>query len=662
LQEKIGRRGLGFRSVYNITDVPQILSGETLLQQDPRFFLQNHDDPDWGTQRKGGITFAPYTMLLQEEDGKYRGHLLPFSAPPYNVPTVAKWTKSGGKKKKKTPYCKGTFIRAALRLADHVSPAGHSVISRKLWTLEELQDLLVNKIGDEYRSYFIFLRVMEKMVMHNIAAIAGKNTNDSPNVEQLLKVEATRERVAITNEGGGKSNISSEDSADENLEKFEVSRVTLVQQRNGAVLEEQFDLVKCGGGSVAALANDENGCVTGTFYAGLPIRNLETGCGLHVNAFFHPDSERQTLILNEDETTKETKENLEFLERAAAAARKLIEMRTARDGAVPLQFFPNPKSLNPNTQKPKRKFAECFYRPQEIAKYPKMHCDLSGNVLSSLGFLMTANNSCPPALRDALKFLGAPVVTLTEDIIGCYMNCFDGYDIHDAAPVSAPNAAGVASSASHVLNLARPRTSASAPGPAALLTGKQTGDASVTRVFDGKLPVVLNPSNLVKWMRQEKQLAFEQSRNELLDEPTIKSRLQHCLSLLEFFATDPAFEFKELEGLVLCPTLAGNVVRFSTDSQIAFANSAEEKELAGYLRNSNRILNLKADATRLACFTTRLTTEVIADALKSGNSEDALPTPQCAQAVFRWLASPCKPDDLHHLDGIRLWRVHDSSL
>ena len=152
----IGKFGLGFNSVYNITDIPSILSGQNLVFFDPNFkYLPN----DWISSENPGIR-----ILLNESKDFLKQYEDQFK--PYENIFESKIISSDEK------TYKGTLLRLPFRK----SP---SEISKTLYTEERAKQIL-NILFEYSESLLLFTQNLCKFGIYLL--------NDENNPENMVKI------------------------------------------------------------------------------------------------------------------------------------------------------------------------------------------------------------------------------------------------------------------------------------------------------------------------------------------------------------------------------------------------------------------------------------------------------------------------------------------
>lgn len=165
--EKIGKFGLGFNTVYHVTDIPSILSGTGLLILDPNV-----------THLKTHIrhTSNPGIKLNLSHPGLFK--CFPGQFGPYERIFDCDFTKQ-------TPYA-GTLIRLPFRTEEE---AVMSEISKRVYSKSDIisfQECLY----ENSKSHLLFLRNICTLALHRIPKDASTPPRDDE-VEPLLRVSKT---------------------------------------------------------------------------------------------------------------------------------------------------------------------------------------------------------------------------------------------------------------------------------------------------------------------------------------------------------------------------------------------------------------------------------------------------------------------------------------
>jgi sacsin len=147
---KVGKFGIGFNSVYHITDLPTIMSGSKLAYLEPHEEIWKKDTGQWydiQQQADKLDTFAPFNNL----NGYFTG----------------------------SSCFQGTFFRFPLR-----SVSREKRVSSQVYTIDKLREILT-ALRDEARVILLFLRSVTVVEVHEIS--------DGGDCTELLRVSSVFE-------------------------------------------------------------------------------------------------------------------------------------------------------------------------------------------------------------------------------------------------------------------------------------------------------------------------------------------------------------------------------------------------------------------------------------------------------------------------------------
>jgi sacsin len=172
--DKVGRFGLGFNSVYHLTDVPSFLSGEHLVIFDPNM---NHISKliD-GKMRSGGL-------MLSLVEHKHALSAFPHQFSPYNQLFGCDMTGAG------TFHFKGTLFRLPFRTAVQ---AQESEISKEPYTRDNVNNL-IKSLKESASTLLLFAQNVKEVRVFEIS----KNSNPEKSLERPI-ISITKSVETIT--------------------------------------------------------------------------------------------------------------------------------------------------------------------------------------------------------------------------------------------------------------------------------------------------------------------------------------------------------------------------------------------------------------------------------------------------------------------------------
>ncbi|KAF0699884.1 Aste57867_9568 [Aphanomyces stellatus] len=274
---KTGRFGIGFNSVYHLTDLPTFVSGRRIVFFDPHAcHLPNVNPSNPGKM----IDFVVQSNLL----GEFPNQFTPFNGFGCDL----------------TKNFPGTTFRLPLRTPDQ---AQISRLSSKNQTVESIQHLL-QEFSEETKVVLLFLRHVSK-----ISIMEWHATEDAPKTlfttsAKVLNNPETRSQERVCS---GDFPISG-DTWD-----YELEVVTRNMVSKDAVISRWLVCNQLGGGECSAMANhpdnaqlrlvpyggvaanlDESQNVSGRAFCFLPLP-VETGIPIHINGYFELSSNRRDI-------------------------------------------------------------------------------------------------------------------------------------------------------------------------------------------------------------------------------------------------------------------------------------------------------------------------------------------------------------------------------
>ncbi|KAL0183729.1 hypothetical protein M9458_019425, partial [Cirrhinus mrigala] len=306
--EMIGKFGLGFNAVYHVSDIPSILSGNTLLILDPNV---THLEKHIISKGNPGIKLDPFQERLYKRfPGQFKSHEGIFDC-----------DLSAGNSKK---AYSGTLIKLPFRTLEE---ANKSEISSKVYDEDRIQSFK-NNLTDNSETHLLFLKRIKSLSLQ----IVPENASTPPQDDQIqTPLKISREVMtsfAVSNDKPLqeiKSTLRNTDIGCDNI--IDVNRahiVKIVQEQSERSLTQYWLLYSCFGthdsmqmfqqrnkqehvfsypiGGVAvplhreaktnAWSPDES--LIGQAFCFLPL-SIETGLPVHINGTFAVTSNRKGL-------------------------------------------------------------------------------------------------------------------------------------------------------------------------------------------------------------------------------------------------------------------------------------------------------------------------------------------------------------------------------
>uniref|UniRef100_A0A8C1SWN9 HEPN domain-containing protein n=1 Tax=Cyprinus carpio TaxID=7962 RepID=A0A8C1SWN9_CYPCA len=371
--EIIGTFGLGFNSVYHVSDIPSILSGNTLLILDPNV---THLEKHILSKGNPGIKLNPFQERLYKRfPGQFKSHEGIFDC-------------DLSAQNSKKSY-NGTLIKLPFRTLEE---ANKSEISSKVYDEERIQSFK-NNLTDNSETHLLFLKKIKSLSLQ----IVPENASTPPRDDQIhTPLKISREfmtSVAVLNDTFPqeiKSTFRNTDIACNNI--IDVSRahiVKIIQEHSERSLTQYWLLYSCFGtqdslqmfqkrtdqehvisfpiGGVAVPLHREvktkawypDESLIGQAFCFLPL-SIETGLPVHVNGTFAVTSNRKSLW----EKGVKSEWNKALLKDAVTSAyiTTLLELKKmAQNGHIQNYSF---YAFWPNTERVSKTFlplVESFY-------------------------------------------------------------------------------------------------------------------------------------------------------------------------------------------------------------------------------------------------------------------------------------------------------------
>ncbi|XP_069597887.1 sacsin-like [Ranitomeya imitator] len=295
--DKTGKFGLGFNSVYHITDCPSFVSADTIMCVfDPNLmFLESSEDTS-----PGGMF-----NVNNEFKGTFQDVYDTFLPSMFNLQT-------------------GTIFRLPLRMANTVSK---SEISDQTSSIEEIRSMCEELYKDA--DMILFLNHIRKITFSEISSTG--NVEEKFYVETKIdetyskKISLFQQRLSNSNNGEGhlsgslpfriSSVVEVKCSSSNTTTRWLIVRQLGIERERDSLEDISHNLrqILVPHGSIAACLNK---AITGRAFCTLPLP-LETGLPVHINANFIVDAARRN-ICKEDGDSPKTAWNIFLLSNITA--------------------------------------------------------------------------------------------------------------------------------------------------------------------------------------------------------------------------------------------------------------------------------------------------------------------------------------------------------
>lgn len=309
--EKIGKFGLGFNTVYHVTDIPSILSGSSLLILDPSVsHLKKH------------IKHKTNPGLKLDLSQKRLFHWFPGQFGPYERIFDCNFTRQNPHK----PY-PGTLIKLPFRTEEE---AQKSEISTKVYRKDRIISVQQH-ITKNSQTHLLFLKNINTLSLQSIS----QDVSTPPKDEEIESILTVSKSTVWTMRVPDKTSVSKQRKAEESLIKLDgkcnkvidsctVSVVQMTTEQHGVTEVQSWLLYSCFGtnqslkkalgenkqttfslpiGGVAVpLESKAENCKLATFesdlvgqaFCFLPL-SIQTGLPVNVNGTFAVTSNRKGL-------------------------------------------------------------------------------------------------------------------------------------------------------------------------------------------------------------------------------------------------------------------------------------------------------------------------------------------------------------------------------
>ena len=451
--DKVGRFGLGFNSVYHLTDVPSFLSGEHLVVFDPNMYhISKVID---GKMRGGGF-------MLSLADNKHVLSLYPDQFLPYHQLFGCDMTGKG------TFHFNGTLFRLPLRTTEQ---AKDSDISKEPYTPDNVSNL-VKSLKESASTLLLFTQNVKEVRVFEIS----KKSNLKKSLSRpLISITKTVEKILRSNDadkcGEGtilqnsstwllKSRNSEMLATSEGPHRGELLRINVRMVKSylceviyDVHTDEMWLVNSCtGGGSSLKVAQSDDGVknavvpvtgvaakmthsnihgtkifpVTGEVFCFMPL-SIESGFPVHVNGSFSVYSNRRRLWeqgVGEHHSLKpfEAKWNEALMEDALVQAYlQLLRILTLYDcKQYKVDFhslWPNPTKVN--YLKAWNPFLHSFFKKIIDEKWPLFYCDENWSKLEDCLILDPKLNKVTECIA-IMNLLGENVLLLPQDFMEAF--------------------------------------------------------------------------------------------------------------------------------------------------------------------------------------------------------------------------------------------------
>lgn len=341
--ERIGRFGLGFNSVYNLTDLPSILSDSMILFLDPHV---SHLRKMGASTQKPGIKLRFLKVSIID---RFRDQFMPYNK------------LLGCDLESSSPF-KGTLIRIPFRTKES---AAKSEIS-KIVVSDEMVAALSQQFQAEAFQWLLFLQNVQEISMSRLAADGSEPVLQTVFSVSLARAGLTKRPSIVTCGSSGRGTAVSTQlevlCSDEKqkLRKYHLFTDTQHGFRSRVCLavplmqEQDAADVWC---------HDEDGRV----FCFLPVpRNVDLGLRLHVHAPLNMAQDRRSVLLDNriGESEQElVRHNFYLLDDLIPSALMacLQDLAVKRNQMPPAHFFALFPTLSQGSLAPSQRIAQTFY-------------------------------------------------------------------------------------------------------------------------------------------------------------------------------------------------------------------------------------------------------------------------------------------------------------
>ena len=449
--DKVGRFGLGFNSVYHLTDVPSIVSGEHMVILDPN--MTHISELVDGKMRRGGVMLS----LVENKDNL---SAFPDQFSPYN--NLFGCDMSGAS----DFHFNGTLFRLPFRTAKQ---AQESEVSKDPYTRDKL-NILMKSLKESAATVLLFTQNVREVQVFEIAESSKPETSLK---RPLICIRRSVEKILHTNDadrcGEGtilqnssawllRSRLTKMVSRSEGPRRTELLKINvsmakcdLYEVSQGVEAEDRWIVNSCAGSkSSLKVAQSNEGIknavvpvtgvavkiteskrhgtkvlpVTGEVFCFMPL-SIESGFPVHVNGSFSLYSNRRRLWeegVSEYHSLKpfEAKWNEALMQDSLVqSCLQLLEiLKSFNDEHYEFHsLWPNPTKVNyPKAWKP---FLVSFFNQIIDEKWPLFYCNGSWRKLHDCLILDPKLNKVTECVT-IMNLLGKNVLSLPQNFIEAF--------------------------------------------------------------------------------------------------------------------------------------------------------------------------------------------------------------------------------------------------
>ena len=444
--DKVGRFGLGFNSVYHLTDVPSFVSGEHLVVFDPNMNHITHLMDD--KMRKGGLMLS----LVENKDVL---SAFPDQFSPYNQLFGCDMTGTG------TFHFDGTLFRLPFRTTEQ---AQESDISDEPYTRDNVNNL-IKSLKESAASLLLFTQNVKEVRVFEIRKDSNPKTSlgrpiisITKSVEKTLYTNITEGTILqnsstwLLNNRRSTVQVASDGPRSTELIKMNVSMVKSDLSDVSEVVrtEDTWLVNSCTGGKSSlqvALSGDgiRNAVIPVTGIAAkithskiqgakiFPVRgevfcfmplSIESGFPVHVNGSFSVYSNRRRLweegVGEQSFKPFEAKWNEALMQDSLVQAylQMLQELTSYNDKQYEFHsLWPNPSKVNyPKAWKP---FLYSFFNKIIDEEWPLFYCNGNWRKLQDCLILDPKLNKVADSVT-IMDLLGENVLSLPQDFMEAF--------------------------------------------------------------------------------------------------------------------------------------------------------------------------------------------------------------------------------------------------
>ncbi|KAF9918470.1 hypothetical protein BX616_008570 [Lobosporangium transversale] len=225
-ETKIGQMGIGFNSIYHLTDCPSFITGSDLMVIDP------HERILDGRNRDLPPRSASYNFVEDRWGLEY----IPDQLKAFSVLEDIDFSK---------PY-EGTIFRFPLRTKEQ---AKNSLLSKKAYTTEKVLEMLL-KLRDEALRGILFLKHVERIIIYERKAL-DKTPKKLFEIEILNAEEVRKKRLQLLSKLRSHVNAEEDEDTEATLE-YSIQPVYRLTQADGSITDEAWHITTFIGNVVKA--------------------------------------------------------------------------------------------------------------------------------------------------------------------------------------------------------------------------------------------------------------------------------------------------------------------------------------------------------------------------------------------------------------------------